>query len=51
MRMIVKWKDCCVRKKVDGLGLIDSKNILSSFLCKWVMLVLELGESSLKCII
>jgi hypothetical protein len=37
-RTIVKWKDCCVRKKVDGLALTNLKNIFSSFLCKWVML-------------
>jgi hypothetical protein len=50
-RTIVKWKDCCLSKKANGLGLKDSKNILSSFLCKWVMLALKLGESNLKCII
>jgi hypothetical protein len=29
--MRMKWKDCYVRKKVGGLSLIDSENVLSSF--------------------
>ncbi len=37
-----------MHKQVGGLGLLDLKDALTSFLCKWVLVASKLGDSNLK---
>jgi hypothetical protein len=37
-RVKVNWGDCCAHKNIGGLGLIDPEDVLSTLLCKWVLL-------------
>ena len=47
-RTRVNWNDCCAKKKVGGLGLLDRQEATASLLCKWIMLAYLPGHSNLQ---
>lgn len=47
-RTRVSWRECCLKKKCGGLGLIDPRAAKSSLLYKWVVKTMEPGESNLQ---
>ena len=47
-RTRVSWKECCMKKKNGGLGLVDPEATNTSLLCKWVVKAMEPGESNLQ---
>lgn len=47
-RTRVSWKECCMRKKHGGLGLVDPETAKTCLLCKWIVKAMELGESNLQ---
>jgi hypothetical protein len=48
MRSRVGWSDCCTRRKIGGLNLVDPKDVLMAALCKWLLMAFKPGESNLK---
>lgn len=34
VRAMVKWLDCCTKKAIGGLGLIDPKEVIKMLICK-----------------
>lgn len=47
-RTIVSWRECCLKKKYGGLGLVDLHAAKTSLLCKWIVRTMEPGESNLQ---
>ena len=47
-RTRVSWKECCLKKKYGGLGLVDPEAAKTSLLCKWIVRAMEPGESNLQ---
>ena len=47
-RTRVSWRECCLKKKFGGLGLVDPEVAKTSLLCKWIVKALEPGESNLQ---
>jgi hypothetical protein len=47
-RTRVSWRECCLKKKEGGLGLVDPEAAKTSLLCKWVVKAMEPGESNLQ---
>ena len=44
----VSWRECCMRKKNGGLGLVDSETAKTGLMCKWIVKAIEPGESNLQ---
>lgn len=44
----VSWKECCMKKKYNGLGLMDLEAAKTNLLCKWIVKTKESGESNLQ---
>ncbi len=44
----VNWANYYVRTIACDMGLIDPKNALTTLMCKWVLLMMELNDFSLK---
>jgi hypothetical protein len=42
------WVDCCAKRYIVGLQLVDPKEIVDAFMTKWVVCVLEASDSNLK---
>ena len=40
-RTRVSWRECCMKKKEGGLGLVDPKLAKTSLLCKWNIKAME----------
>ena len=47
-RTRVSWRECCLKKKLGGLGLMDLETAKISLLCKWIVKAMETGESNLQ---
>ena len=47
-RTWVSWRECCLKKKNVGLGLMDPEAAKTNLLCKWVVKAMRLGESNLQ---
>ena len=47
-RTRVNWHDCCAKKQVGGLNLIDPQEATTSLLCKWVVAAYQPGNSNLQ---
>ena len=47
-RTRVSWKECCVKKKYGGFGLVDPEEAKISLLCKWIVKASEPRESILQ---
>jgi hypothetical protein len=45
---MVKWSDCCTKKAIGGLGLIDLEEAIKMLICEEMTTTLETGESNLK---
>jgi hypothetical protein len=45
---LVNWTNSYARRTIGGINLVDLKEGLNALLNKWILLVLELGESNLK---
>ena len=44
----INWRECCLKKKYDGLGLVNPEAAKTSFLCKWIVRAMEPGKSNLQ---
>lgn len=44
----VCWKECCMKKKYGGLGLVDPEAAKTNLLCKWIVGAMEPRESNLQ---
>jgi hypothetical protein len=44
----INWFDCCAKKHIGGLDLIDPQEAMISLLCKWVITAYLLGSSNLQ---
>ena len=47
-RTRVSWRECCLKKKHGGLGLVDPETAKISLLCKWIVKAMEPGDSNLQ---
>ena len=47
-RTRVSWRECCLKKKYGGLGLVDPEATKISILCKWIVKAMEPGEANLQ---
>ena len=43
-RTRVSWRECCLRKRDGGLGLVDPEEAKTSLLCKWIIKAMEPGS-------
>jgi hypothetical protein len=50
-RLRVCWRECCMKKKYGGLGLVDPEVVKTSVLTKWIVKAMEPGESNLQLIL
>ena len=50
-RTRVSWRECYLKKKYGGLGLVDPEAAKTSLLCKWIVRAMEPGESNLQLIL
>lgn len=48
VRARVRWEDCCAKKEVGGLGLIDPQEALLSLTNKWIVKALIPGNTPLN---
>jgi hypothetical protein len=44
----VSWSDCCTKRNVGGLHLVDLKDAFNALLNKWNVKALEPKDSNLK---
>jgi hypothetical protein len=44
---LVNWTNFYARRRIEGINLVDLKEDPNALLNKWILLVLELGESHL----
>jgi hypothetical protein len=47
-RTRVSWRECCLKKKYGGLGLVDPEAAKTSLLCKWIVRAMEPRDSNLQ---
>ena len=47
-RTRVSWRECCMKKKDGGLGLVDPELAKIGLMCKWIVKAIEPGESNLQ---
>ena len=47
-RTRINWRECCMRKKNGGLGLVDPEAAKTSLMCKWIVKAMEPSESNLQ---
>ncbi len=47
-RARVNWSDCCARRRIGRLNLVDPEEALNALLCKWVLMAYELDVTNLK---
>jgi hypothetical protein len=47
-RTRVSWRECCIKKKYGGLGLVDSEVAKTSILSKWIVKAMEPGKFNLQ---
>ena len=47
-RTRVSWRECCMKKKYGGLGLVNPEVAKTSLLSKWIVKAMEPGESNLQ---
>ena len=50
-RTRVSWRECCLKKKYGGLGLVDPEAAKISLLCKWIVKAMEPGNLNLQLIL
>ena len=48
IRTRISWRECYLKKKYGGLGLVDLEAAKTSFLCKWIVKTMELVEINLQ---
>ena len=51
IRTRVSLRECCMKKKNEGLGLVDPEAAKTSLFCKWIVKAMEPGESNLQLIL
>ena len=48
IRTRVSWRECCLKKKYGGLGLVNPEAPKTSLLCKWIIKAMKSGESNFQ---
>ncbi len=44
----ISWNNCCTKRNVGGLNLVDLENVFNALLSKWNVKALEPKDSNLK---